>query len=52
MRKIAIAGQKGGIGKTTTAVNLSVALGLSKKSVFLIDPDPQQNSTSHFRLMR
>ena len=48
MRKIAIANQKSVTGETTVAVNLSVALGLNKKKVLLIDMDPQQNATSHF----
>ncbi len=48
MRAIAIANQKGGTGKTTVAVNLAVGLGLRKKSVLLVDFDPQQNTTSHF----
>ena len=45
---ISIANQKGGVGKTTTSVNLSASIAVSERKTLIVDMDPQCNTTTSF----
>ena len=51
MRRIAVLNQKGGVGKTTTAVNLSAALAMAGHKTLVLDLDPQAHATLHLGLL-
>lgn len=49
---VSVVNQKGGVGKTTSAVNLAAAVGVKGKRVLLVDIDPQGNTTSGYGISR
>ncbi|MGA8352142.1 MAG: AAA family ATPase, partial [Isosphaeraceae bacterium] len=51
MRRIAVLNQKGGVGKTTTTVNLAAALALEGHKTLVVDLDPQAHATLHLGLL-